>query len=239
MALENVLRQVENRGPNDTYRDPENYHFTIFGAPDQTEPWGWRFEGHHISLNFAFSNGQMQSSTPSFFGCNPAIVKEGPKRGVQVLKLEMDLAFQLVNSFTPSQLSIAKFSDKALPEILSFNKRKAETLTPIGIGYSSMNEIQRKIFLQLVETYVNNYELGFSSTLMKKIKNAGIENLSFAWAGTTTPENGGHYYRIQGPMLLIEYDNTQNGGNHIHTAVRDLTNDFAEDILKEHYQNDH
>ncbi|HEU5145571.1 MAG TPA: DUF3500 domain-containing protein, partial [Chryseosolibacter sp.] len=97
---------------------------------------------------------------------------------------------------------------------------------------------QQKLFLQLLNVYVKNYQLGFSKRLMDKIEKAGIENLSFAWAGSLQP-GAGHYYRIQGPMLLIEYDNTQNNANHVHTVVRDLTNDFAEDILREHYQKEH
>jgi hypothetical protein len=101
-----------------------------------------------------------------------------------------------------------------------------------------MNEDQRKTFLQLLDVFVKNYEFGFATTLMKKINQAGIDKLSFAWAGSEKPGNG-YYYRIQGPMLLIEYDNTQNQANHIHTVVRDLTNDFAEDILREHYLKEH
>lgn len=239
VALEDVLRHVENRGPNDTYRDPENYYFSIFGTPDKKNPWAWRFEGHHISVNFAFSNGQIQSSTPTFWGSNPAIVKDGPKKGTQVLKKEMDLAFSLINSLSTQQIEIAKIANNALPEILSFNSLKAESLTPVGISYRNLNPAQQNIFMQLLETYINNYELGFSKTLMNKIKKAGIENLSFGYAGSTAPDGGGQYYRIQGAMLLIEYDNTQNRGNHVHTAVRDLTNDFAEDILREHYQKEH
>jgi hypothetical protein len=238
IALEDVLRQVEGRSNTDTYRDPLNYFFTIFGTPDIKNPWGWRFEGHHISLNFALSGGVLQAATPTFWGSNPAIVKDGPKRGTKTLKLEMELGFALVNALTKDQLATARFSTTALPEILSFNNRKAESLTPVGLAYTDMTEEQQKIFLKLLDEYVNNYELGFSNRLMAKIKNAGVEKLSFAWAGSLTPD-AGHYYRIQGPMLLIEYDNTQNQGNHVHTAVRDLTNDFAEDILREHYQKEH
>jgi hypothetical protein len=104
--------------------------------------------------------------------------------------------------------------------------------------YSAMNEQQKKQFMNLLDVYVKNYELGFSTTLMNKIKKAGIENLSFAWAGSLKPGKG-HYYRIQGPMLLIEFDNTQSNANHIHSVVRDLTYDFAEVILKEHYAKEH
>jgi hypothetical protein len=112
-------------------------------------------------------------------------------------------------------------------------------LTPAGLLYTEMNETQQKLFMKLLNVYIDNYELGFAKTLSAKIKKAGIDNLSFAWAGGLAPGvANGNYYRIQGPALLIEFDNTQNNANHVHTVVRDLTNDFAEDILREHYQNE-
>jgi hypothetical protein len=237
MAHENILRELEGRSTTDTHRDPLNYHFTFFGNPNDKE-WCWRFEGHHLSLSFAISNNQIVSATPSFFGSNPGIVPTGPERGKQILKLETDLGFSLIQSMDETQLKTALFSRTALPEIVTGNDRKARSLTPEGIRYSALNENQKQIFLQLLDVYVRNYEFGFSKSMMDKIRAAGLDNLSFGWAGSLSP-GAGHYYRIQGPMLLIEYDNTQNNANHVHTAVRDLTNDFAEDILREHYKNDH
>lgn len=238
MALENVLREVEGRGTDDAYRDPKKYYFSIFGSPSKDTPWGWRLEGHHLSLNFSTLDNQLQSATPSFMGSNPATVPSGKRKGDQVLKDESALGFSLVNSFSTAQLKTVIVSEEAYPEILSENKRKATQLTPNGILYKDMNEQQKKLFMSLLDVYVKNYEFGFSTTLMNKIKKAGIDNLSFAWAGSLKPGRG-HYYRIQGPMLLIEFDNTQNNANHIHSVVRDLTNDFAEDILKEHYAREH
>ena len=238
MALENVLREVENRGNDDTYRDPLNYYLTTFGNPDPATEWGWRLEGHHISINFSSANGDIVSSTPTFWGSNPAVVRSGRFAGRQVLKQETDLGFTLVNSLDMRQLRTAVVAEKAPSDIITGNQRKAELQEPQGLGFSEMSEQQKKLFLQLLNVYVKNYQLGFAKRLMEKIEKAGIENLSFAWAGSLQP-GAGHYYRIQGPMLLIEYDNTQNNANHVHTAVRDLTNDFAEDILREHYQKDH
>lgn len=238
MALESVLREVENRGEDDSYRDPKKYFFSIFGSPAENSIWGWRLEGHHISLNFSTLNNVMVSATPSFFGSNPATIPVGKRKGEQILKDESALGFSLINSLSSPQQQKAIINDKGYPDILSENKRKASSLTPTGILYAELNEQQQKTFLTLLDVYVKNYELGFSKTLMDKIKKSGIENLSFAWAGSLRPGRG-HYYRIQGPMLLIEFDNTQNDANHIHSVVRDLTNDFAEDILKEHYEKDH
>lgn len=238
IALENILREVEGRNSDDTYRDPLNYYLTIFGTPHADSIWSWRLEGHHISINFTASNSEIVSATPTFWGSNPGVVRTGSMRGKQVLKLETDLGFTLVNGFSPDQLKTAVFSNKAPAEIITENQRTASLLEPAGLSYSAMNDSQRKTFLQLLNVYVMNYQLGFSKRLMAKIEASGIENLSFAWAGSLQP-GAGHYYRIQGPMLLIEYDNTQNNANHVHTVVRDLTNDFAEDILRAHYQRDH
>ncbi len=238
MALENVLREVENRTADDTYRDPLNYSITVFGNPDENALWGWRLEGHHISLNFSSADGQIISSTPTFWGSNPAIVRSGRNTGRQVLKQESDLGFTLVNSLSSNQMKTAVISPKAPSEIITRNQRTAELQEEKGLGYTQMNEQQQKLFRQLLNVYVRNYQFGFAKRLMDKIEKAGIDNLSFAWAGSLQP-GAGHYYRIQGPMLLIEYDNTQNNANHVHTVVRDLTNDFAGDILREHYQQEH
>lgn len=238
MALENVLREVESRGNDDTYRDPLNYSVTIFGEPDEKNLWGWRLEGHHISLNFSSADGIIVSGTPAFLGSNPATVRSGRYTGRQVLKQEMDLGFTLINSLDPAQLKTALFSEKAPADIITGNHREADLLEPMGISFSDLKDNQKRLFMQLLNVYVKNYQFGFAKRLMDKIEKAGIENLSFAWAGSLQP-GAGQYYRIQGPMLLIEYDNTQNNANHVHSVVRDLTNDFAGDILREHYEKEH
>jgi hypothetical protein len=238
MALENILREVESRPADDKYRDPLNYYITIFGNPDEKNIWGWRLEGHHISINFSSADGQIVSSTPTFWGSNPAIVRSGRHTGRQILKQETDLGFTLVNSLDNNQMKVAVVAPKAPSEIITGNQRKAELNEAKGLPYADMSAQQKKLFMQLLNIYVKNYQLGFSKRLMNKIEKAGIENLSFAWAGSLQP-GAGHYYRIQGPMLLIEYDNTQNNANHVHTVVRDLTSDFAEDILREHYEKEH
>lgn len=234
IELENVLFAIEKS----QRRDAKNYHFLIFGEPSEKSFWGWKFEGHHISLNFTSTNNQIVSSTPSFFGSNPAIVNTEGFEKKEVLKLETELGFQLVNSLTETQLKVARFSDSAPEEIITGNKRKVQSIEPKGIFYYKLTESQKEIFMKLLNVYVDNYQFGFAKTFRAKIEKSGYDNLSFAWAGSLKPGKG-HYYRIQGPMLLIEYDNTQNNANHVHTVVRDLTNDFAEDILKEHYQKDH
>lgn len=242
IELEKVLIIVENEqrkmSDGNIMRDPLNYHFCIFGDPSQTNIWGWRFEGHHLSLNFFAKDGQIVSSTPSFYGSNPGVVTIEFQKGKEVLKAETDLGFQLVNSLTEAQLKTTRFSDTAPRQILTGTDVKVKGLEPKGISITKLNESQRKAFMELLDIYIDNYELGFSKTLRAKIEAAGTENLYFAWAGALK-RGAAHYYRIQGPMLLIEYDNIQNNANHVHTAVRDLTNDFAEDILRNHYKNEH
>ena len=238
MANENILREVEGRAAGDTYRDPLNYYVTIFGDPSPAKTWGWRLEGHHLAINFSFDHRQLVSSTPTFWGSNPGIVKDGPFKGKEMLKPETDLGFELANSLTEDQRKTGIIAETAPIEIITGNKRNAEELKPAGLLYSAMNDTQKNLLTQLLDVFVQRYELGFSKKLMDKITKGGINNLSFAWAGSLKPGTP-NYYRIQGPMLLIEYDNTQNNANHVHTVVRDLTNDFADDILKEHYQKEH
>jgi len=243
MELEKVLRIIENDDTDKMpdgrpRRDPLNYHFCIFGNPSKDQPWGWRFEGHHLSLNFTASNGVLSSSTPTFFGTNPGIVLSTEFKGKEVLRKEAELGFSLVNSMSSEQLKTVVFTDVAPNDIISLTKRKAERLEPLGIPYADLSLNQKKTFMALVERYIDNYEHGFAIGFREKINKGGLENLYFAWAGSLQPGKG-HYYRIQGPSLLIEYDNTQNNANHVHTVVRDLTNDYGEDLLREHYEKDH
>ncbi len=240
--LESVLKEIENdksKMPDgSSMRDPLNYHFCIFGTPSATSAWGWRFEGHHISLNFTSADGIITSSTPSFMGSNPGRVPSGPEKGKEVLKQESELGLQLVNSFSKDQLKDAKFSDEAPWDIITSNQREVEFMEPKGIAYTELNPDQKTLFMELLHVYLNNYEAHFSENFVEKIATAGIQNLHFGWAGGMQWGTG-LYYCIQGPVLLIEYDNTQNQGNHVHTVVRDLTNDFGEDVLRKHYEEDH
>lgn len=241
MELEKVLfdmGQQRNFPDGLPIRDPLNYHISIFGEPSAGAAWGWRFEGHHLSLNFTSGEGILVSGTPAFMGTNPAIVPVEPHRGKQVLKLESTLALDLLNSLSEAQLASARFSETALEEIVTGNDREVAPLEPNGIAYTELSSSQQAALRELLEVYIGNYIFDFSENLRRKIADAGWENLYFAWAGGMRwglP----HYYRIQGPMLIVEYDNIQNNANHVHTVVRDLTNDFAEDFLREHYQREH
>lgn len=241
MDLENILFIIENdpKMPDGSHkRDPLNYHFWIFGNPSEDDYWGWRFEGHHVSWNFVASKGELVSSTPAFMGSNPAIVQDGEHKGREVLKEETALGYVLVRSLSEEQLATARFSETAPPEMFTSNQRKASPLKHKGIQYNELSETQKESFGKLLQLYLDKFETKFSESLTTKIAKAGFENLTFAWAGSLEAGEG-HYYSIQGPFLLIEYDNTQNNNNHVHTVVRDLTNDFGEDELRLHYEKSH
>ncbi|GEO04710.1 hypothetical protein AAE02nite_23740 [Adhaeribacter aerolatus] len=237
MELEVILKALENRPPDDTYRDPDKYYFSIFGNPTAQDPWGWRVEGHHLSLNFSSITGQVISQTPAFMGANPAIVPDGPAKGKQILKQEAALGFTLLHSFSAEQLKTVVIAEKAPNEIVTGNARKAMLEKPVGLRYPQMTPAQQKIFSQLLQLYLNNYQQDLARALRQKVEKAGMDNMYFAWAGSPEPGAGKpHYYRIHSPVILIEYDNSQNNANHVHTVIRDLTNDFGEDALKVHYQ---
>lgn len=237
MALENVLREIENRGADDTYRDPLNYSFTIFGTPQEEEAWGWRLEGHHLSINFSSLDNQIVSATPTFFGSNPGKVPSGPKKGWRILQPEEDLARELVKSFDQKQLEAALIAEEAYPEIVTGTERRAKIGDPKGIIFPDMTAAQQKKLMQLLQVYYDVYKPEFAKEEMQQIKEQQ-EDIYFAWAGGLNTGDP-HYYRIHGPEFVIEYDNTQNDANHIHTVIRDLKNDFGENVLKEHYEEAH
>jgi hypothetical protein len=241
--LENVLRVLESRPPNDTRRDPENYAFLVFGDPATKDPWGWRMEGHHISLHYTSVNGHV-SFTPSFLGSNPGhVLIDVPQKGKRVLGPEEDMGYELLNSFSANQKKQVILAEKSPYEIFSLNQRRVTGLDKReGLSMKEMTSAQKQIFKKLIALYLDRYHLTLKNQQMQQLEKAGMDNLYFAWMGDTELKMGkgaGHYYRIQGPTILIEFDNTQNDANHIHTVVRDLTDDFSEDLLKEHYAKSH
>mgnify|MGYP005816915155 CR=1 FL=1 len=238
MKNEALLRELEGRAESDTYRDPLNYYLSFFGEPTETGNWGWRFEGHHLSLNLFSSKGSVKSSTPTSMGSNPGVVPSGKEKGRELLKQETHLAFTLVNALDDQQKRICIFSATAPPELVTLGVRNAELLEPKGIPFGQLTGEQKRLATELLRVYVSNYSDEFSAELNKRLESEGIDKLTFAWAGSLKPGSW-HYYRIQSSFLLIEYDNTQNNANHVHVAVRDLTRDFGNDILREHYRTEH
>jgi hypothetical protein len=232
MALEGVLAEMEKRPE---FRDPNNYYVSVFGKPGDPAGWGWKFEGHHLSLNFAIAGGGAVSVTPSFFGSNPAEVRQGPRKGLRVLKAEEELAQALLHSLLESGKQDVVFSAKAPAEILSGENRKATALEPVGIAAADMTAGQKQALIELISEYTGRYRKDLADADLKKIRAAGIDKIRFGWAGGTEPGKA-WYYRVQGPTFLMEAANTQNQANHIHATWRDFEGDFGRDILAEHYR---
>jgi hypothetical protein len=234
MKLEAVLRVIEGTGGR-LERDPEKYFFSVFGTPSPRGAWGYRVEGHHVSLHFTVVNGTTVASSPTFFGTNPAEVREGPQKGTRILAAEEDAARALIMALDASQRRTATMSDVAPNDIATGNTTKIDPLAPAGIKASALNESQRGLLMTLVGVYTSYMADDLAAQRTAKLTGAGVGNITFAWAGPI--ERGQkHYYRVQGPTFLIEYDNTQNNGNHIHSIWRDYDGDFGRDLLREHLQ---
>lgn len=229
--LELVLKEMENGSAT---RDTELYYFTIFGEPGSKGTWGWRYEGHHVSLHWTAVKGKIIASSPQFLGTNPAEVRSGAQKGTRVLAAEEDLGRALVKSLDAEQRKIAIVSDTAPGDVVTTNARKAGILEDKGLPYSSLTEKQQGIFLTLLKEYATVQVEEISRQRLDAVHRAGMENIKFAWMGGL--EKGmPHYYRIQGSTFLVEYDCTQNDANHIHTVWRDFKGDFGADLLALHY----
>jgi TonB family protein len=234
ISLEPVLAQLE--GPSRRWpRDPELYYFSIFGTPSAKAPWGWRVEGHHISLQFTVVKGEMVSTTPLFFGANPAEVREGERKGLRALAGEEDRGRELILALDEKQRAVAIFDKTAPGDIITMNKRKADPLKPEGVAAGQLNKQQKALLEKLLNEYLSRMPQDIADERWKKLRAAGFDKIYFAWAGGVN-KGDPHYYRIQGPTFLVEYDDTQNNANHIHSVWRDFNGDFGDDLLREHYQ---
>jgi hypothetical protein len=236
IRLEDVLRQVESFGFRS--RDPENYFVTVFGTPGSDAPWGWRLEGHHLSLNFTLAPGRPIAVTPAFMGANPAAVGAGPQKGLRALKDEQDLGLALARSVDAALRPRMVIAASAPGDIVSGTGRTESLRTPQGVPLAELSVDQRAQALRLVDTYARNMRADMAEHELARVRDAGVEKLHFAWAGPLDPGQP-HYYRLHGPTLLIEYDNTQNGANHIHSVWRDPRGDFGADPLAAHYRHHH
>jgi len=231
-ALEDVLVEL---GGNPRQRDKELYYVTIFGEPGPKSTWGWRYEGHHISQNWTVVNGTAMTTTPQFFGANPAEVRTGARKGTRALAAEEDLAYELLRSLDASQQKAAIVGAKAPDDILTTNKREAAIQEDKGLAYSQMTAAQKALLVKLIDENAAAQPEAVSRERVAKLKAAGLDAVKFAWMGGIN-KGEGHYYRVQGPTFLIEFDNTQNDANHIHLVWRDFKGDWGRDLLAEHYK---
>jgi len=235
MTLEHVLWEQSNHNP---IRDHEKYHFSIFGKPASGGTWGWRVEGHHLSLNFTIVKGRVIAGTPSFFASNPAKVLSGPRKGLRVLAAEEDLARELVNSLNSEQQKSALITGKPPRDILTKAERKVTPLENQGVTFAELSSPQQTKLMELIREYVECHRPELATADLAKIEAAGHKKIRFAWAGSRQSGKG-HYYRVQGPTFLLEYANTQAKANHVHAVWRDFNGDFGEDILAKHFAKSH
>jgi hypothetical protein len=231
-TIEEILSRIENN----RWRDKEYYFITFFGQPSAREPWAWRYEGHHVSLNFTYHGSKLVASTPQFFGSNPAEVRDGPHKGMRMLAREEDLGIALLASLTPEQRAIAIIGPSAPYDIFTREDPVAARQAPRGIRYAQLTDSQKKALLDLIRVNAEAQEAAEVKRRMDAIEKAGLDDIVFAWMGVPD-RSGGHYYRIQGPTFLIEFDNAEHGANHIHVVWRDFDGDFGRDVLKDHYEN--
>lgn len=238
ISLESILREIE--GPTGKFsRDPQLYYLSIFGVPGGSQTWGWRFEGHHVSINHTLVDDKIVGPTPLFFGSNPAHVRHGERAGLRALKEEEDLGRQLFHELDGSQQDEALVSSEAPPDILTTNAPFLRgEVRPEGLSVAQMTMGQREILKALVDVYVGRLPKVCAEATRRNIGEMGWEGVCFAWAGSGELGQA-HYYRIQSQQYLAEYDNTQNDANHIHAVWRDAQNDFGEDALRSHVMKDH
>jgi hypothetical protein len=249
MALEIALRELETSAR----RDPENYSLALFGNPSagtdkaeppakaeplaKAEPWGWRIEGHHLSLHFTLSGDRYLSTLPQFMGANPALVPrdiaQGPPRGTRVLGQEEDLARQLLEALGPAQRAACLFDGRTYGDIVSKNAQKLSPLAPVGVPWAELPAAQQALLLKLITVFAEHLRPELLEQRLARVRAAGMSTIRFGWAGSVT-RGEPFYFRIQGASFLIELDNS--GGNHIHSVWRDFNGDWGRDTLAEHYR---
>lgn len=231
--LERVLLEIE---VNPRFvRDPDLYYLTVFGEPSLEGEWALRFEGHHLAFNWTFAGGMGLTSTPQFVGSNPAEVRSGARTGLRVLATEEDLARALLKSLSADQSAVTILPGEAPGDIITGSDREVTALDDVGIAYAQLNAEQQGQLMRIIEQIAGVQPAAIVAERMAAIRADGVENLKFAWMGGSELGDP-HYYRIQGPGFLIEYDNTQNDANHIHLVWRDFEGDFGRDLLRMHYE---
>ncbi|MGC4942938.1 DUF3500 domain-containing protein [Kribbella sp. DT2] len=237
MAAEIVLRDLPDVGATGGWQGTvvgERYFLRILGDPSGRDPWAWRLNGHHLALHVTVVGDQV-SFVPNFIGSNPAEVRQGPYAGRRFLAAEQDLGFQLLHALDSGQREVAVFSTEAPDDILTRRDPVADSsLLHRGIAYGDLQDSQRDLFTRLLDQYVGRASQPIAEQAWANLRDQGLDQLTFAWAGALQP-GAGHYYSITGPTFLAEYDNTQSDANHIHSVWRDVDNDWGQDLLAAHY----
>jgi hypothetical protein len=236
IALETVLGALERAaGTSGWRRDPELYWFAVFGEPSDATAWSWRIGGHHVAIHVTVAGGQVIGATPSFLGANPAVVPGGPAAGTRTLPGEEDLARTVLSVLTPAERRVAIVAPTAPADILTGNGRHADVRSvPVGIHHGDLGTAGQAALARLIRFYLDRAPTDVADAAWSRIVDARLDAVTFAWSGPELPGRG-HYYAVRGPEFVIEYDNTQDGANHIHAVWRELTNDWGEDLLARHF----
>ena len=263
MAMEHVRRALTLLGAPAIAHlfDPERYCFRIFGTPGGAAPWGWQLAGHHVSLNFTVTDGRYLSPTPCMLGSVPASygtlapLADDEARGYEFInsltgaqrsaaiiwhRPPPDFATRMVPRIGPAELPDHVFNPEPDYRISDAERSVLSYLRdgPKGVRGADLDGRQLDGLVGLVAAFARRLPDEVAAAELARVHAAGPENLAFAWAGGTAPGDR-HYYRVQGPDLLIEHDNTQGGGNHVHSVWRNPGNDFGDDILAAHYRAEH
>lgn len=227
MSLDDVLFLLEKGdwSARRERRDPLNYSLTVFGTPSDHGVWGWRLEGHHLSLNYTVKDARVVASTPEFFGANPALIDAGPGRSIRVLAPLEDLARELVRTCGPEQRKTVIAGRNAPHDVWNTNRRQPELSPVVGLAAGEMTRDQRALLTQLLGEYLKNMPADVRAEREAKIQSGGFDKIRLAWWGSLE-RNEKHAYRIQGPSFLIEYNNTQDNANHVHSVWRSAEGDF-------------
>jgi hypothetical protein len=230
ISLESILRELEASRAEAPVRNPEWYFFAVFGSPSKTGKWGWRVEGHHLSLNFTLDGGKIVSATPFFFGANPAVVKSGPKKGLRTLPEAEGPPLALLETLTPEQRNLAVQS-KQYAEIEEAGAAPVVG-EPAGLPAAKMTVEQKAILLKLLQGYADRMPPEVGVREIGRVKAAGLDRVHFAIARAENEPGKPYTYRVQGPTFVIDFRNVQkdsagNPANHIHSAWRSLPGDFG------------
>lgn len=233
MALEDVLDQSEHHQLD---RHRSDYWIVLFGDPNTDRPWGWRFEGHHLSMNITVHDGQL-STTPCFFGANPAVVRNHDDTPVLApLNQEENLARTLLHTLDSDARKLAVVSDVAPDDIRTRTAVRTDAaLEPRGVALARLHPPASQLLRDLLGLYLHRFRDDLATP---ELLDPSSGEIYFAWEGHPEPGHG-HYYRIHADNLLIEYDNTANHANHIHSVIRRPAHDFGGDPLAEHHAHSH
>jgi hypothetical protein len=215
---------------------PKNYYFAFFGQPTDSI-WGYKLEGHHLSINFTFVKDKL-SVTPFFIGTDPAEYQSAEYAGWRVLGQEEDLGIKLIHLLSTAQQKKATKSSEVPKDIITGAESGKRLVDDWGILGAEMNPEQKAVLQYIIREFVFNLEYEKAIIEYEKILKAGIDNVYFGWIGAYD-EMKPHYYVLNGPTFLIEFDNNggpRNSANHIHAIWREKGNEYGEDVLKKHYQ---